>query len=188
MANSKRVTINPTVEVHHVLSIHDYTASEISAAWYNEHEMDKIAQRCFKILSKVQSVKSNSGQKYNIRGLESHTTLGSISKQNNRSAAYEVVFDEQQRQYENEESDVQAISDAYQRTTSSSQIWAQVVGRRDEKAVEAYLYEEEEEETTVFLATPAELKVTDSKILSPVRIRRRLSGNTDALSPMPRAA
>lgn len=46
---------------------------------------------------------------------------------------------------------------------------AQVVGNRDERAVEAYLYddeEEEEQEATLFQATPPELVSTESKTLS----------------------
>mmetsp|Transcript_45732 Transcript_45732/g.110833 ORF Transcript_45732/g.110833 Transcript_45732/m.110833 type:complete len:193 (+) Transcript_45732:584-1162(+) len=192
MSTTRRVAINPTVKVHEILTIYDYTASEISAAWYDEEEMDRITQRCFKVLYKYENGKSKNGQRYFIRGLEGHSTLGSISKRNNREAAYTAVLEEQQRQYENEETDVQAISDSYQRTSSSSQMWAQVVGRRDERAAEAYLYddeEEEEEETTVFLATPPELQSTDSKTLSrDSRIRRKVSSTSPAFSPSARAA
>jgi hypothetical protein len=194
MSTTRSVTINPTVEVHDILTIDDYTACEISDAWYNEDEMHTITKRCFKVLNQYEHDKSNSGQKYFIRGLEGHSTLGSISKQNNRSAAYQAVFEEQQRQYENKETDVQAIADAYQRTTSSSQMWAQVAGSRDERTVEAYLYddeeEEEEEETTVFLATPPELhSIADSKTLSSdSRMQRKVSGTYGANSRSARAA
>ncbi|KAL3938202.1 MAG: hypothetical protein SGBAC_006843, partial [Bacillariaceae sp.] len=188
MSTTRRVTINPTVQVHDILSIYDYTASEITAAWYNEDDMHHITRRCFKVLSKFENREVKNGQKYFIRGLEGHSTLGSISKQNNRSAAYQAVFDEQERQYENEETDVQAISDAYRRTTSSSQMWAQVVGTRDEKAVEAYLYDEEEEETTFAHATTPELVASGSKaICSSPRTSGEVSG-TSAYSPLARAA
>ena len=175
------------------MTIDDYTACEISDAWYNEDEMHTITKRCFKVLNQYEHDKSNSGQKYFIRGLEGHSTLGSISKQNNRSAAYQAVFEEQQRQYENEETDVHGISNAFQSTTTSSQMWAQVVGRRDERAVETYLYdddeEEEEEVTTVFLATPPELKSTaDFKTLSSdSRIQSTIPGKSAVFSPSARA-
>mmetsp|Transcript_45733 Transcript_45733/g.110836 ORF Transcript_45733/g.110836 Transcript_45733/m.110836 type:complete len:184 (+) Transcript_45733:82-633(+) len=147
MSTTRRVTINPNVEVHEISSIYDYTASEISASWYNEEEMDRITQRCFKILQKTDSGSSKNSKKYCVRGLESHTTLGSISKRNNREAAYTAVLEEQERQWNaNDETDVQAISDAYRCTTSSCQLWAQVVGNRDQQEVEAYLYDDDEEE------------------------------------------
>ncbi|CAJ1956623.1 unnamed protein product [Cylindrotheca closterium] len=153
MPNTRRVTINPTVKVHEVLTLYDYTASEISATWYDEHEMDKIAR-------KLEDGNAKSG-KYCIRGLETHTTLGSVSKRGNREAAKTAVLEEQARQWHagNEETDVQTISDSYRCTTSSCQMWAQVVGSRDRQEVEAYLYdddeEEENEEDQVILEKPA---------------------------------
>lgn len=181
---TRRVTINTTVEVHKILSIYDYTASEISASWYDEQDMDKISQRCFKILQKYESGVSN--KKYCIRGLEGHSRLAFISKQNNRTDAYSAVFEEQQRQYQNEETDIQAISDVYKRSTLSSQMWAQVVGARDERAVEAYLYEVEDEED---VAAPPVLESTNSKVLTPeCGIKRRVSAPKAAYSPSARAA
>ncbi|CAJ1937672.1 unnamed protein product [Cylindrotheca closterium] len=149
--NSTRrgVTINSNVQVHEILTLHEYTAIEINAAWYNVDEMDRIARKCSKILRKIDRAGSAKEEsKYCIRGLETHTSLGSISKRSNRAAAKLAVFEEQARQSWNkeEESDVQAISDAYRCTTSSCQMWAQVVGRRDQQEAEAYLYDEENKE------------------------------------------
>ncbi|CAJ1952258.1 unnamed protein product [Cylindrotheca closterium] len=145
MSNTKRVSINPTVKVHEILSIHDYTPSEITATWYDEDEMDRITQKCLKILQKLESTSTT---KYCVRGLETHTTLGSIGKRKNRAAAYRAVLREQERPWkENEETSSQeAIANAYRCTTSSSQMWAQVVGTRDQQEVEAYLYDDDEEE------------------------------------------
>ena len=96
-----------------------------------------------------------------MRGLESMTSTGYISKNNNRSAAFVAVLEEQERQWnESEEVKVQAISDAYRRTSSSCQMWAQVVGNRDQQAVEAYLYDNDEAEVET---TSAPSVVTSSK-------------------------
>ncbi|CAJ1931712.1 unnamed protein product, partial [Cylindrotheca closterium] len=146
------VTINPTVEVAEILSIYDYTPSEIAAAWYNEDDMDKITRRCFKVLQRMEECggTKNHGQRHCTRGLEGHTTLGSISKKETRIASFVAVLDEQEKQWnENKDFDFQAISDAYRKTSSSSQMWAQVIGNQDRQAADAYLYEDEEEDVDV---------------------------------------
>ena len=154
MSKTRKVTINPSVKVHEVLTIYDYTASEISATWYDEDEMGKITQRCFNILQKIESG-SDKASKYCARGLETHTILGSSIKRTNRATANTAVIEEQQRQWnETEETDVQAISDAYRCTTSSCQMWAQVVGNRDQQEVEAYLYDDDEEQVTSRKSAP----------------------------------
>ncbi|CAJ1935311.1 unnamed protein product [Cylindrotheca closterium] len=153
MPTTRRVTINPNVKFHEILTIYDYNASEIRATWYDEAEMDRIAQKCCKIVKELDGGSAKQS-KYCIRGLETHTRLGSIRKRSNRVAAKTAVLEEQENQLnENKETDVQAISDAYRCTTSSCQMWAQVVGSRDHKEVEAYLYDgnddDEEEEDPV---------------------------------------
>jgi len=130
-----------------ILSIYDYTPAEIDAAWFNEKDMDRITQKCFKVLHRSENGGSKNAQKYCIRGLEGHSILGSISKKRSRSSAIVAVLEEQARQRKADEGiDAQAIADVYRKTTSSCQMWAQVIGNRDEKAVEAYKYEDAEEE------------------------------------------
>ena len=147
MAAKRKVTFNQTVAVRRTLSIYDYTTSEIAATWYDENEREKIFKRCRKTLRKIESGKSKSGKQYCVRGLEGHTTQGSILKKSNRSAAYISVLEKQDRcRNEAREIRVQAISDAYRRTSSSCQMWAQVVGNRDQQAVEEYLYEDNEDD------------------------------------------
>ena len=148
---TRRVTINPNTEVLEILSIYNYTESEIRAAWFGDEEMGHIPQRCFNLVQQYNHGSRNSS-KYCMRGLEGHTTTGSIIKRNNRTAAFAAVFDEQERHWDADEADkIQAISAAYRRTTSSCQMWAHVVGNRDQQAVEAYLYDDDEdkEERTV---------------------------------------
>ena len=135
-----RVTFNPNVQVRETLSIHHYTASEISSTWYDDDEMEKITQRCFKILRKFE-VRNQDSPKYCMRGLECHTTSGAISRGSNRSAAFAAVLDEQARQWnENETYDAQAISDAYRQVASLCQMLAQVVGNMDQQAALPYQY------------------------------------------------
>jgi hypothetical protein len=94
----------------------------------------------------MESGGSMNGKKYCTRGLEGHTTLGSISKTKARMDAFAGVLEEQARQWkENEETDIQAISDIYRNTSSSSQLWAQVIGNQDQQAAESYQDKDDEE-------------------------------------------
>ncbi|CAJ1948013.1 unnamed protein product [Cylindrotheca closterium] len=128
---NRRVAFSPNVMIIPILSLYDYTTSEISAAWFNGEEMDDIANRCFKVLARMESGFSKKVKKYCIRGLEGHTTIGSISKRKNRSTALTAVLLEQSKQRVENRVDAEAIGATYRRTTTSCQLWAQVVGKRD---------------------------------------------------------
>ncbi|CAJ1961419.1 unnamed protein product [Cylindrotheca closterium] len=162
----KGVTMNESVEVVEILHVNDFTASEIAASWYDEEEMKKITERCFKVLQRMEYGKTKNGKKkYCTRGLEGHTALGSISKKKTRAAAFSAVLDEQEKRWnENKDVDFQAISDAYRKVSSSSQMWAQVIGNRDHHAIEAYLYQDEEKDEEVDATTTT---VSTSALKSP---------------------
>ena len=149
---SNRVRFHASVHVVEVLNLQDYKPSEIAAAWYSTEQMEKITNRCFKVLK---SINAGKGQKYCTRGLEGHTHLGSISKKRSRSAATAAVINEQTRQWIEDIADEQAIADVYRRTTSSCQLWAQVMGNQDRKAADAVLYKEEKEEFSIDEVQPA---------------------------------
>jgi hypothetical protein len=56
------------------------------------------------------------------------------------------VLEEQQRQFDaTGVVDIESISKAYKRTTSSQQMWAQVVASRDKQEAEVYLFENEDD-------------------------------------------
>lgn len=138
-----RVSFHPDTQMVEVLNIDDYTPCEIEAAWYSEAQMEKITKGCVKHIRKMDAGKC---KKYCIRGLEGHSKLGSITKNRNRAAAWAAVLTEQAQQWDEERVDEQAIALAYQRTASSCQMWAQVMGRRDQQAAEIILFEERKEE------------------------------------------
>lgn len=144
----RRIIFSSSVTVIPTISLYDYTPREISAAWFNDEDMNGITNRCFKLLAKMESGLPSSGKKYCIRGLEGHTMLGSISKRKNRSAATDAVLVEQSKQCNEDRVDEHAISDAYRRTTASCQLWAQVVGKRDQEAAEAIHYPDDDNENT----------------------------------------
>lgn len=176
---NRRVHINPAVRSVEILSIYDYSPCEIAASWFDQEEMDKITQRCFKVLQRMECGGTKNGKKYCSRGLEGHSTLGAISKKKVRTAAVDAVLDEQARQWnENEEINIEAISDAYRKTTSSSQLWAQVVGNQDRQAADAYLYDDEEEYEQVFAtARFASIQSFESGLKSPNQKRIRKVGS-----------
>lgn len=138
--SSKRVTFSENVDGVEILSLYDYTPSEISASWFDENEMEDITKRCFKVLKKIESGK---GVKYCSRGLEGHTAIGSIGKKKNRETAVEAVLTEQVDQWAENRHDDQAIADIYHRTSSSCQLWAQVIGKRDQEIADA-IYDQDE--------------------------------------------
>lgn len=154
----KKVTFNPKVTGIQILNIDDFTPKEIFASWYDEEEMERITQRCFKIL---QNMEAGNAKKYCVRGLEGHSSVGSISKKSNRTTALAAVLMEQARQWDENRFNDQAIADAYRRTTSSCQLWAQVVGKRDEEVAEA-INEDSDEVNTPIDAPPSKVRSTIS--------------------------
>merc|ERR1711935_455554 len=105
----------------------------------------------------------------------------------------ETVLEEQALQWNSdEEIDVQVIADAYRKTTSSCQMWAQVVGSRDEKEVEAYQYEYDEEgecKEADATTTESSFKSAESAVMSsPVVVRRVYNRINTSFQPSARAA
>ncbi|CAJ1931716.1 unnamed protein product [Cylindrotheca closterium] len=131
------------------------------------------------------------GQKYCTRGLEGHTTLGSISKKKTRTAAFAAVLNEQARQWnKNEQVEIQAIAHAYRKTSASSQMWAQVIGNQDRQDADAYLYEDEEENDDVDATTTADsIKPAEGSVFkSPVSQKRMLSVESAAITMIQQGA
>lgn len=134
------VSFAPSVDQVETMCLDDFAYSEIEATWYTEKEMDKIARRCLRILNKFEKARSLNETKYCIRGLETHTRVGSEIKQNSRATSIRVVLQEQQRQLDAREPlDHSLIGKVYRQSTSSSQMWAQIVGGHDQREVEGYL-------------------------------------------------
>lgn len=135
------VSFETSVATVQIMGLDAYTRQEIEASWYTDEDMENLARRCMHILHRVENGRgANAGKKYCMRGLEGHTRGGSISKRRNRDAAITSVLAEQRRQLEGYgEIDFQSLAQAYSRTTSSSSMWATVVGQRDQQAAEEYL-------------------------------------------------
>ena len=173
------------------MSIYDYTPREIYLSFYSDDDMSSITQQAKQVLQKVAYSKSNleEGKRYCLRGLEGQTRIGLMAKKRNRFDARQAVFEEQERQWDEEKEifDPQAIANAYQNVTASCQIWAQAVGNHDRKVVESYLFDEKEEEASEEIALSSSSH--HSKLESPdTRIRRRVGDTLNHFQPMARAA
>ncbi|CAJ1926349.1 unnamed protein product [Cylindrotheca closterium] len=162
--SKKGVTFSSNVTGIQIMNIEDYTPSEISASWYNQEDMDRITDRCLKLLRRMESDISNRGKKYCTRGLEGHTALASISKNQNRACARAAVLMEQSKQWIENKVDDQAIADAYSSTTSSCQLWAQVVGKRDEDIAEDIYFMNENEDCLNATVATFSFKSKDSGV------------------------
>lgn len=140
--SSRRVSFNPKVRGVEIMSIDDFSASEISASWFSQQEMERITQRCFTIIVRMdQGVESSSTKKYCTRGLEGHSRLGSVARKRNRTTSIESVLKEQSRQFAESKFDEHALAEEYQKTASSCQMWAQVMGKRDEEVAHAIYFQ-----------------------------------------------
>jgi hypothetical protein len=121
--------------VHFILSRHDYTAEEKRVAWLQDEEFAWINKMNCKQVRKIESGQNLKDKKYCSRGLESHTRLAASSKSQNRKLAVNAVLDEQYEQ-ELDAPNEEAISHAYYQVTSSSQLWACMIGLRDQRSAE----------------------------------------------------
>jgi hypothetical protein len=138
----RRVKFADTVCVRYTHSRHDYATDELHASWYQQEEYKRIAKECCKQIQKLEKGEIFKDRKYCSRGLECHKRQAAISRRLNRKLAIGAVLKEQEEQYllggfivvDEEE-----ISRSYQQVTSSSRLWACVVGLRDQRAAERYL-------------------------------------------------
>jgi hypothetical protein len=119
--------------VHKTLSRKDYTIDEIEACWYTAEDLQKIHKHCRKEIRKLNEGSKLKDMKYCSQGLEGHTTVGSAAKMRNRWLAVNAVLDEQMIQWEEGVFDEDAIAAIYCKSSSSCQLWANIVGRRDHR-------------------------------------------------------
>lgn len=73
-------------------------------------------------------------KKYSSRGLEAFTTVAGLHRSKQRELQYETVLEEQARQFKAGIVDLGEIGRIARNATAASQMWAHVVGMRDEIA------------------------------------------------------
>jgi hypothetical protein len=134
------VRFSENIHVHKIISHKDYTPEEFQACWYTTEDNQKIRRHCSKEIRKMDEEGSKlKDKKYCSRGLEGHTTVGAVAKMRNIALATNAVLDEQMTQWEEGVYDEDTIAEIYRRTSSSCQLWAQLVGRRDSQLTGTYV-------------------------------------------------
>ena len=126
-----RVRFSSGVHFRDTLSLKDYTPEEIQSCWYTYEGNQRIRRNCTKEIRKMNEGIKLEDKKYCSRGLEGHTTIGDAIKTRNRSLAITAVLDEQMIQWDNGILDEDSIAAIYCMASSSCQMWASIIGRRD---------------------------------------------------------
>jgi hypothetical protein len=130
--------------VHHTIARQDFSSEELKAAWFSEEEFLQILDQCNKQIHKMDQGKILKDKKYCARGLEALTRTGSITRSKSRAQSIQAVLEEQDAlTSQGVLVDEDAIGFVYHDVTSSCQMWASVIGYRDQQAAERYMDDEE---------------------------------------------
>jgi hypothetical protein len=133
--NPRTVSFSNDVSVHEILSLNEYSCRELSATWYDGHDMirmKKEARRDGKLLQTGVLVEDETSWQCSIRGLESRTAEGLNRKKRNRFDAYAAIFMVIDTQDVEGYCDDDAIADAYRVHSERCLGDAQIIAQRDE--------------------------------------------------------
>jgi hypothetical protein len=131
----KVVRFSEKTRSRETLSRKDCTLEEATKYWWCRKDYQRILRQCKKKIKKIDLGEKFKGKKYCARGLEDRTKIGSVLKAQARALAMNAVFDEQLTQWNEGVFDEQAIADVYYIASSSCQLWASLVGRRDHRSL-----------------------------------------------------
>ena len=189
----KKVSFSSHANVRNTLSRNDYTVAEINLTWYTSKENMNIQRSCIKQILKMEAGEICKDQKYCSRGLEIQTKTGHKARKYTRHESFDAVLDQQdanwsrKRTSQDQENktldqinrstahldDDEAIARVYRQFSSSCQIWANVVGLADARAVQNYLLDEVEEEDPESIKFRSNLKASMKKsVRTPVPTTR----------------
>jgi hypothetical protein len=129
--------------VHHTIARQDFSPEELKAAWYSEKEYLQILDQCNMQIHKMDQGKILKDKKYCARGLEALTRMRRIARSKSRAQSIRAVLEEQDALSSQGVIDEEAIGFVYHDITSSCQMWASVIGYRDQQAAEKYMDDEE---------------------------------------------
>ncbi len=135
---SRRVRFSTNNQVHEHITIDDFSDQEILDVWFSAKESDAIRKACTKQIILMERGNTFNDVKFCSRGLESHTSSASMTKQMNRITAIASVLDEQERQTSRLDTEVddEEIRKVYQNASHSSELWARRVALLDQKDAE----------------------------------------------------
>lgn len=163
----KVISFNNRVKVRKTLHISDFTNDEVQECWYNCREKDSSRRliRSTLNLMKIGDSKADDGTECGRRGLECFTAEGMEGRKRRRNKAKLAVFDEQDRQYDDDEDfDDERIAKAYSKYTKSSRDIAVIMGMVDERVAMGENAEKQESVMLKIFSVARELgKIKQSK-------------------------
>jgi hypothetical protein len=134
------VTFREEEHVCEIPSLEEYTEEELNACWYTKAEY-----KSFKRSSLVTLKLNRAGEipvgstEHTMRGLECRTREGAQERKDNRTEAWTVVLQEQERQHKAHLNDIVALSNLYHQVTDRLQYAACIQGMCDELEAREYL-------------------------------------------------
>ena len=140
--NVRSIQFNPSVQKRRHLPLHEYTTEELDACWFRGNEYAQIARSFRKEIKMLERglLKNlalyDHDRKYCVRGLESHTRLAALARNQNRLTARAAVLEEQSEQLSIGVIDNEAIASRYRDASWSSMLWAIRVGKQDQREAE----------------------------------------------------
>jgi hypothetical protein len=132
----KVVRFSKKTRTRKTLSRNDYTLEEAESSFSSLEDHQQILRQCHKEIKKIDHGEKFKDKKYCARGLEGCTKIGIVSKAQARALATNAVLEEQFTQWNEGVFDEHAIANVYYIASSSCQLWAHIVGRRDHRAAE----------------------------------------------------
>lgn len=120
-AARKKVSFFPNVSVQEIPHIVDLDIDEIEATWYTKAEYKAVKQSVASILRlMINGGLTNNEEEECTRGLEHRTPEGAMKRKANKLNAFQVVYEAQESQWEDNKHDPDAISILYQMQTYKS--------------------------------------------------------------------
>jgi hypothetical protein len=144
----KEVLFKANARARRCLHLNDYTDEEIAATWYSRAELDEVRREA-RLSVEIIAAAGRGGmdldlEEYCLRGIEFLNLEGAKHKMENKMAAWDALFDEQDLQLEDGTIDLEMLSMVYFDASYHSQLEAQERARCDEQAVRG-------EETSILL-------------------------------------
>lgn len=128
------VTFKESVLVFPCLHVNDYTRQEISQTWFSEKDFSEIKNECTVTLRLMAAAESTLNHpEFYSRGLEHRTPAGAKRRLKNKFAVWDAVLNEQDRQFEQCDSDENALAQASLSLSYQSSRAAHMTGICDEQ-------------------------------------------------------
>lgn len=115
-----RVPLNKSVrfveernKIFPITHLDDMEESEVASIWYDSNEYAEIKSSYQLTIFMMEAGEKLNGDEHTSRGLEYRTQEGAWARYENKRDAYNAVLDEQDRQWERDQDDHEAISRIY---------------------------------------------------------------------------